>query len=573
MLGAASSEAVIHNQLRRTSSSAVVDVDSSSCQQFKSYEACHGQQDIHGQRCVWCKCSAVPSECVTEQQSKVLPSAVFDCEAQVINNSPSLPSSSFVASDHASIINSVSDQDDRVYLPGVAHVLTEDEVDRNLCDPDSLSLAGYMSIDGSKYDAKGENKHLFYWFFEKRYVSNSKDIPLLLWLTGGPGCSSSLALLTENGPCSVSKDGLSTIRNPYSWTETGHMLYLDQPAGVGYSYGVADDTNEEMISEDAYYFLQSFFRKHPEYLDCPLFIVGESYGGHYAPAIAHKIWFQNQKVSKQSSELLILNLKGLAVGNGLTNPTEQYKWYADMAFKNSHNIQVVTQETYDTMKGALSTCIPLIEKCNSGESIVADFACQAAFVVCNAAETAPYQLTGLNPYDIRKSCGDQPLCYDFTNIETFLNLDSTKKALHISPDSHYWRTCNMGINLKFHVDWMKDFSPYVRDLINNGIPTLIYAGDVDFICNYMGNRAWTYKLDWDHTSDFQAAKEHDWNGVGLVRSSNGFTFLQVYDAGHMVSELFTSFLHILTHTHTTVLITIILDTLGQRYQLINPRRP
>merc|ERR1712070_1043956 len=117
---------------------------------------------------------------------------------------------------------------------------------------------------------------------------------------------------------------------------------------------------------------------------------------------------------------------------------------------------------------------------------------------------------------------------------TFLNLDSTKDALHISKESHHWESCNMGINLRFHTDWMKDFSPYVADLLNAGIPSLIYAGDVDFICNYLGNKAWTLNLDWQHTSEFNDAEEHEWDSSGLARTSNGLTFLQVYDAGHMV---------------------------------------
>jgi cathepsin A (carboxypeptidase C) len=83
---------------------------------------------------------------------------------------------------------------------------------------------------------------------------------------------------------------------------------------------------------------------------------------------------------------------------------------------------------------------------------------------------------------------------------------------------------------------MKDFSGYVADLVNGGIPALIYAGDVDFICNYLGNKAWTYKLEWDGKQDFQKADEHDWKGAGSARTAKGFTFLQVYDAGHMVSR-------------------------------------
>jgi len=81
---------------------------------------------------------------------------------------------------------------------------------------------------------------------------------------------------------------------------------------------------------------------------------------------------------------------------------------------------------------------------------------------------------------------------------------------------------------------MKDFSGYVADLLNDGIPALIYAGDVDFICNYKGNAAWTLALEWDGKEDFNAAEEHEWKSAGLARTANGLTFLQVYDAGHMV---------------------------------------
>lgn len=81
---------------------------------------------------------------------------------------------------------------------------------------------------------------------------------------------------------------------------------------------------------------------------------------------------------------------------------------------------------------------------------------------------------------------------------------------------------------------MKDFSGYVADLLDADIPALIYAGDVDFICNYLGNRAWTLALDWEGHGDFNKAEEHDWKGNGLARSANGLTWLQVYDAGHMV---------------------------------------
>ena len=60
------------------------------------------------------------------------------------------------------------------------------------------------------------------------------EIPFVVWLTGGPGCSSTLALLTENGPCKVNDDGKSTTVNPYSWTEAAHVLWLDQVSILSY---------------------------------------------------------------------------------------------------------------------------------------------------------------------------------------------------------------------------------------------------------------------------------------------------------------------------------------------------
>ena len=96
-------------------------------------------------------------------------------------------------------------------------------------------------------------------------------------------------------------------------------------------------------------------------------------------------------------------------------------------------------------------------------------------------------------------------------------MESTKKALGVDEKhSHSWSTCNFGINMKFHDDWMHDFSPKVALLLNADIPVLIYAGDVDFICNYLGNKAWSYNLEWKGKDDFQKAKEHQDHSVLLI---------------------------------------------------------
>ena len=92
----------------------------------------------------------------------------------------------------------------------------------------------------------------FYWFFESR--SAPATDPVLLWMTGGPGCSSEVALFGENGPCTVNADGTDTATNPHSWNSNANLLYIDQPAGTGFSYGgLLHD--EDQVASDMYEFI------------------------------------------------------------------------------------------------------------------------------------------------------------------------------------------------------------------------------------------------------------------------------------------------------------------------------
>mmetsp|Transcript_4119 Transcript_4119/g.6104 ORF Transcript_4119/g.6104 Transcript_4119/m.6104 type:complete len:725 (+) Transcript_4119:208-2382(+) len=495
------------------------------------------------EKCSWCQVllpklkDQLPETCASKESAQqMIDMKIFSsCDGVSTKEEEQDDFTTAEEEESASVVSS-SYKHSFVFDSHIKFSLSDDVVDPTFCDPKSpKSLAGYVSLEGSIYDEEKENKNYFYMFFESR-SKHDENTPFFIWLTGGPGCSSSLALFGENGPCSVNENGDGTVPNPFSWNDNAHALWLDQPTGVGFSYGAVDDHGEDMVGENAYYFLQSFLQSHPEYAKNPLFITGESYGGHYVPAITHRIW----KGNKEKKEGTIhLNLHGMAIGNGLTNPEVQYPEYADMAFKNSHHIQVIDENEYNKMSKSAGSCTALIKKCNSinkeNPGPMETFYCQSAVAVCNAVFMIPYELTGLNPYDIREQCKSPPLCYDFSNIDKFLNLESTKKALHVSHESHKWESCNYGVHSNFMTDWMKDMSPKVTDVLNDGIRVLIYAGDVDFICNYMGNRAWTQALDWDHKTEFNAAPDKDWNNrSGLSKTSNGFTFLQVYDAGHMV---------------------------------------
>lgn len=124
------------------------------------------------------------------------------------------------------------------------------------CDPANNSIqflghdAGYYRLPHT-VDAR-----MFYFLFESR-KSNKSD-PVVIWLTGGPGCSSELALFYENGPFHISNN-LSLIWNDFGWDQESNLIFVDQPTGTGFSYSFsANDThhNEESISNDLYDFLQ-----------------------------------------------------------------------------------------------------------------------------------------------------------------------------------------------------------------------------------------------------------------------------------------------------------------------------
>jgi len=406
-----------------------------------------------------------------------------------------------------------------------------------LCDPSVKQTAGYLKASAlSKY---------FFWLFESK--SDPENDPLLMWLSGGPGCSSQLALFAENGPCTVNADGTDTIVNPYSWHNKANVMWVDQPSGTGFSTGTGSVVNERGVSENMYTFLQNFYTEFPQYQKNDFFIFGESYAGHYVPTISHKIWLNNQDESN-----VHIPLTGIAIGNGLTNPREQYGWYAEMCYSGGaayggHAPGVCNNVTHQAMKVATPICQAAIAVCdalphlNAGEAVddvpTPVPPCLAALESCNLALMIPYQASHMNPYDMRIKCEKGSLCYDFDHVTTFLNTDAVQKQLGTTGS---WGSCNRGVSMAFELagDWMKSFHHLIPDMLHDGINVLIYAGDQDYICNWLGNKAWTKKLEWNNATEYNSAEDKEWqiNGetVARHRTAANFHFMQVFDAGHMV---------------------------------------
>ena len=393
------------------------------------------------------------------------------------------------------------------------------ETSPTLCDPNVKQSAGYYKLNDGTLP-----KNYFYWSFESR--SNPATDPVVLWMTGGPGCSSEVALFGENGcvveetlnfvrittswarqerergdpithhhhlttttphrPCTVNKEGTATIPNVYSWNSNATVIYIDQPAGTGFSYGAGLDHDEKGVAADMYDFLQQFFIAHKEYAARDFYVFGESYAGHYVPAVTHLIWLNNKQLP---SGAIKLNLKGTSVGNGLTDPSIQYDYYADMAASTNHHSPAVNKTGYELMKAATVPCLAAIDLCQTVPE-----SCLVATDICNLALIEPYQLSGRNPYDMRIKCAVPPLCYDFSNVATYLERPEVIAALGVQ--GHKWSDCNHLVAIGFELggDWMHDYQQMIPDQLASGIRVLMYAGDQDFICNWLGNQGASFYI-------------------------------------------------------------------------------
>ncbi len=140
-------------------------------------------------------------------------------------------------------------------------------------------------------------------------------------------------------------------------------------------------------------------------------------------------------------------------------------------------------------------------------------------------------------YDIRIPCESPPLCYDFSESDTFLNNADVQRILGV-PDRK-WEDCNQLVHTYLLGDWMLNLMPQVAEMLDDSdLEVLVYSGDKDFVCNWRGGEAWTLATKWAHKDDFNAQDYQSWevNGFpsGAMRQFENLHFLRVFEAGHMV---------------------------------------
>ncbi|ETW75785.1 serine carboxypeptidase S10 [Heterobasidion irregulare TC 32-1] len=388
--------------------------------------------------------------------------------------------------------------------------------------------SGICETTPGVYQASGygdltSNESIWFWFFAAR--NNPDTAPLITWFNGGPGSSSMLGLFQELGPCRISNDSSSVALNPYGWNENANVsagrLFIDQPVGVGFSYGSTTVGTSQAAASDVWKFLQIWFSdsRFSKYASRDFAIWTESYGGHYGPTFAAYFLEQNAKVANGSVSGLPINLKVLGVGDGLTDPLSQYPGYITYAANNPYHPLVSSSVIKQANTSFYQTngCRARIQNCyNNGTNSV----CSSAQSYCNNNVLSP--LAG--DYDVYYVPATDPDPYP-PDLTDYLTSDAVTSK--IGAQATWKETSNTVYNNFANTgDWMRNSAPNLETVINAGVRTIIYDGDA--VNNLKTNFSREYAT--------QAFSNFTVDGVsaGLYKNAGTFSYVRFFGAGHEV---------------------------------------
>ncbi|KAJ4970613.1 hypothetical protein NE237_003712 [Protea cynaroides] len=408
--------------------------------------------------------------------------------------------------------------------------------------PPNLNInqyGGYITVNQTA------GRALYYYFVEAD--SNKETKPVLLWFNGGPGCSSlGFGAFEELGPFLIRKDGL--IQNPYSWNKLGSILFLESPAGVGFSYSNTTSdytsTGDQRTAQDAYTFLINWLERFPEYKNREFYITGESYAGHYVPELAYTILQQNNKGGT------FINLKGISIGNPGIHQIDDVGLdsvggsRAQFEFLWRHNL--IPNDEWETIQRTCDFNIPAPNRTEE---------CQIAIVLNylrSTENTDSYNIYNPMCYEDNTNLTSGPVLGTgdpcaHRNIVEYLNCPDVVEALHakitrfdegfqtrhgIIGQWDKWQGCR-DVFLWEWLDSPISILPIIQHLLAHGTQVLVFSGDLDGVIPYTCTR--------DSIKRLQLVEHNKWHLWGnkeisgsLVVYEGNLTFATVRGAGHEV---------------------------------------
>lgn len=439
--------------------------------------------------------------------------------------------------------------------------------------------AGQIPIPYAGVDHYGG---IFFWLFEPNTTDSAKtkDSPLIIWLNGGPGCSSLDGLFIENGPLRVVDLNKLEI-NEFAWNNEGYVLYIDQPIGTGFSYVNPECQacdyvhNQSAVNSHIFSALQSLYVVFPFLEARKTILAGESYAGHYIPAIADYFLTLNKAKGYSGSDKQV-NVWSLAIGNGWSIPKIQYNFGS-----YANNLGILSAPDAQKLTKQYKLCVAQVERgdyssggsCNIiGQVLAASGACPLA----ESAAVAPPGKKGqhkrsdnpngtcfgplLNYYDTRSYyvniLSSWPANADITS--QYLNQKQVMKAIHIKKMFRSYSECD-DAGQYLMVLYGLGVQQQIINVLEAGIPITFYNGQYDFVCNHIGAEEMLDQLPWSGQKDFMESEGYVWvlnqtvptsgsnaarstvkvpAGYGRTTSDGRLRFLVVIGGSHMVIILF-----------------------------------
>ncbi|KAF7194663.1 Pheromone-processing carboxypeptidase kex1 [Pseudocercospora fuligena] len=389
--------------------------------------------------------------------------------------------------------------------------------------------AGHVEI------APEHHGNLFFWLFKNRHIANRSR--LVLWLNGGPGCSSMDGALMEIGPYRVQKDGNLKVQEG-SWDEFANVLFVDQPVGTGFSYSDTNAYVHEMneMASNMVTFLEKWFQIFPEYAHTDIYIAGESYAGQWIPYLADAMIKRNKQKMNDKWPL-----KGLLIGNGWISGPEQYISFVPFAYEN--NLITSGSEAEKVALEQQKTCIAELDK--GAKDHVDSGICEG--IMQEILKHTQNDQGCVNMYDVRlrdtyPSCGmNWPP--DLEYVKPYLRRDDVLSALHVNKDKNTgWVECNNQVSSAFIA---KQSVPSVKLLpsLLEQVPIVLFSGDKDLICNHIGTENLINNLEWNGAVGMElspgvTAPRRDWEfegePAGQYQTARNLTYLRFYNSSHMV---------------------------------------
>ncbi|XP_020581898.1 serine carboxypeptidase-like 2 [Phalaenopsis equestris] len=416
---------------------------------------------------------------------------------------------------------------------------------------------GYVEVD------EFLGVELFYYFIQSE--RNPREDPILLWLTGGPGCSAFSGLALEIGPIKIRSEEYNgslpnLVYNPYSWTKISNIIFLDSPVGTGFSFSNHPhgyETGDKSWSKHATIFLRKWFVDHQQFLANPLYIAGDSYAGKVVPVIVYEILNENELKVQPT-----LNIQGYMVGNPSTGEVIDFNARVPFAFGMGLISEELYQgigekckgEDYESPKKAV--CASLTQIFNEFESEL--MTSEILEPKCSLAAPNPKNTvvgTGrstlqesnkhfLGPQFLKSSAEHTLIIsciyglflqtYAYYLMYIWANNAEVQDALNVKKGKvKEWLRCSD------HLKYREDISSNLKYHVNvttRGYRALVYSGDHDMLVPMMGTKQWIKSLKF-----FVTERWRSWHVSGQVAGytesySNNLTFATVKGAGHTAPE-------------------------------------